>query len=99
MYYRLPLENMQGALYPQGWRLGRDRDRDRDRPEGSGWSSASAAPRWEEGVIPKEALPVAMYDVSAVSFTELPPGPGPGPGPGQGAAVGFNYRVDFGRNF
>ena len=81
-YYTQPVENIHGALYPHGWRVGSI------SPAGAagGWSAAASRAAFADGAFAREALPVALLDVEAASFTAL-----------AGAGGGHHYLIDFGR--
>ena len=75
--YFQPTEDIDGALYPHGWRR---------NAAGAGWSAAAprATPAFADGAYARQALPVALRDVEAASFTTLPGAP-------------HHYVIDFGR--
>lgn len=79
--YFTPLENLDASLYPHAWRVA-------ESVAGGGWVSAIDTLPWADGLVAKQAMPVALRDVQAAGFVQLPP-----------AGGARRYLVDFGRNF
>ena len=92
--YLQPHENIDGRLYPHGWREPGFRGK---------WSAAATRPAFVSGLAAKEALPVSLRDNPAKSFRILTQSPAhtnadQDPGSADGGTT-YRYVVDFGRNF
>ena len=89
--YLQPHENIDGRLYPQGWR---------ESGFGGFTSPAATRPAFASGLAAKEALPVSLRNIAAKSFHILTsPDAARSDASSSGGGATFRYVVDFGRNF
>ena len=84
-YYAQPHENIDQRYYPQGWR-GTDFD-------DTGWTVPGTRQPFRASLAAKEALPVSMRSIRAISFEIL------SQIVDETGAERYNYIIDFGKNF
>jgi hypothetical protein len=87
--YTQPHENIDGRLYPHGWR-------EPDFDAGA-WPHAAARHAFASELAAKEAMPVSLRHIAAASFATISVTAGTTSGAAAGAR--YHYVVDFGRNF